>query len=196
MKSAATTAGTRNWLKLETSDAHARVDEAYSRFTLHRPEGLAAFLRAHAGALAVCAQKMPSDWAAILRRRAEAARFDLSALRAEPPHELRSAPPGDTQGDPLGVAYVVAGSLHGTTVLRARFLRDRDPACFPDGFQPMFLQGAAWKPLWAEVLDGLAHRAPSAALRDSALATFALFEAAALAETSALDEIRIQETAS
>lgn len=173
----------RGALRAATSDLHAQVDAAFTRLDITHPRGLCAFLRAQADGLSICADALERQgrkaWADIVRRRVDAARFDLSALEAEP-EPLPRPRPALVADEPLGVAYVVAGSLHGTAVLKRMWLDGADTPLFPEGFSPLFFDGSAWKPMWAEVLHDLRGVDSPAAAIASAQAAFGAFLAAAM----------------
>lgn len=112
-------------LKTDTVSAHNRVDTVMARFDLTMASGLARFLRIHQAALQ---QTMP-------RLRQSGHDFeqlpalieaDLAALG----HRTTSATPllaeQPLDGDPIGYAYVVAGSHMGSKILNKRRLRSSD----------------------------------------------------------------------
>ena len=156
-------------LKTRTMHAHDRVDAAFSAFDIAHPHGLKAFLRAQGMGLTTCANALrafgPPVWADAAARRRDAVRFDLSALGHVPTPDFNSAdaplpsillePRGVRQRSlaALGIGYVVAGSLHGTAVLRGQWNRTARRDLFPEGFTPLFFEGAAWKPMWANIMN-------------------------------------------
>ena len=167
----------RTRLRRATDDAHARVDRAFSELPINLPWGLSAFLRAQViGLRAVEARlRAQPSWQRTIARRIEAARFDLSALGDDTPiPELELV-----DINPLGAAYVVAGSLHGTAVLRTQWARTAERGLFPAGFTPLFFEGQAWKPVWRDVLAKLEGEEDISSLIEAANTTFSIFEMAA-----------------
>ena len=162
---------TRVWLREETAPAHDRVDRAFSAFDLARDPDLFAFLRAQGAGLAAARAALEAhgrgDWAAVLDARLSAIAHDLGEKLTPTISPLHVS-------EPAGVAYVCAGSLHGTAVLRARVQRLRPGRCVP-----RFFDGRGWKPMWAEVLSELESLGRTEALLASANATFAAFAEAA-----------------
>ena len=167
----------REALRDATEPAHARVDAAFSSLDMASREGRAAFLAAQASGLEAALELFAHEplWSATVHSRITAARRGTDARLPVP----------DLSGcDPLGAAYVVAGSLHGTGVLRARLRRM--------GVTPMpaFFESDDWKPMWRDVLARLdaveAARLP--ALIAAADATFGAFH-------SAVAAVRVEEAA-
>ena len=114
-------------LREQTAAAHSRVDARFSRLDLTRGDGLARFLGASRVALGAlepvlaAAPGLPP-----LPSRLALIDADLAALAAPAPSGHPAAPPAP--GDPLGAAYVVAGSALGARVLRRRWARSDDQA--------------------------------------------------------------------
>ena len=159
----------RRWLRDATADVHARTDAVFGAFDLGCPQALACFLAAQHAALASAERELRAhdarDWADVVARRLDAIRSDLDVA---PNIAVSLRTP-----EPLGVAYVVAGSLHGTSVLRTRY-RDANP----DQDVPRFFSAADWKPMWADVLASLERRGEDAAVLLSARRTFEAFSRA------------------
>ena len=168
----------REVLRDATDGEHARVDAAFSALDLASRDGRAAFLAAQVSGLEAALELFGGEplWSATVRSRIRAARRDTDA---------RLPVSDDLSGhDPLGAAYVVAGSLHGTGVLRTRLRRmGVDP-------MPAFFEADDWKAMWRDVLARLdaveAARLP--ALIAAADATFGAFH-------SAVTAVRVEEAA-
>ena len=182
-------------LKTRTLHAHDRVDAAFSAFDIAHPHGLTAFLRAQSMGLTTCADALrafgPPVWADAATRRRDAVRFDLSALGYAPDTPDATLPsillePRSVRQRSLaalGIGYVVAGSLHGTAVLRGQWGRTARRDLFPEGFTPLFFEGAAWKPMWANIMSLLHDSQMSSTDLDcvveAANRAFAVFETSA-----------------
>ena len=162
-------------LRDETSQAHAALDQLYSRLKLDQPGDYGVFLQSHAAAfipvedalLAAGAETLTPGWAA--RRRAPALRDDLHRMELEIP--APGEPPAfEDEAEVLGGMYVLEGSrLGGAVLVRSvgpglptRFLSPGDPA-----------QWRAFQALLRERLTTDAHVLRAG---DAARAVFALFE--------------------
>ena len=175
----------RDTLRTATDAAHARTDAAFSAIDLTTVQGRGRFLAAQAhgfeAARRAFATHGEAEWEAVSRARRDAALADAD------PMLLLGLPQTDLSGhDPLGVAYVVAGSLHGAGILRTRLRRSglrRLPVFFS---RPGPVVGDL-RPVWADVLErlGRAREGRAPALVSAAEATFAAF-AAPLSRTPAL----------
>ena len=169
---------TREWLRTRTEAAHSRTDAAFSRFDLSCERGLRDFLLAQALGLRAVKRALQGhalDWAEVVGRRAETAEADIRAMCADwkpavTPHTVTLALRSHTAR--VGAAYVAAGSLHGTGVLRRQLRRD---APMPE----FFATSPDWVPMWKGVLARLETLAPCLDLAHGATLTFQAFETAA-----------------
>ncbi|MEP3435713.1 MAG: biliverdin-producing heme oxygenase [Hoeflea sp.] len=174
----------RTRLKSDTVSAHNRVDAVMSGYDLTMACGLARFLQIHQTALQ---QTMP-----MLRQSGHdfeplpaLIEADLAALG----HKPVSAPPlpgGQLDGDPLGYAYVVAGSHMGSKILNKRRLRSSDANVLRAGrYLIREDAGLTWRSLMAQ-LEGLEAKGEAQDLVVAgALTCFRCFENAALTEGNA-----------
>lgn len=164
----------RFWLRDVTRPLHEAVDQVYAGYSLREREGYAAFLSAHAAALAPVeawldaagAGKVLPDWPA--RARLPALRADLAGL-------------GETMPEPVawrleatpaalwGVAYVLEGSRLG-----ARHLARQVPPGFPCAYL-RHGEGAALWPGFVQRLEAAGEALERDAVRHAAHAAFAAF---------------------
>ena len=159
----------RCWLRGATADSHDLTDAVFGAFDLACVRGFERFLTAQHAGLSSAERELRAhdarDWADVVARRLDAIREDLGRTpRLRVP--LRTP-------EPIGIAYVVAGSLHGTSVLRGRYL-ERNPG----RALPRFFSAMDWKPMWADVLARLERRGEDAAVLLSARRTFEAFSRA------------------
>ena len=166
------------WLKATTSLAHAKVDAAFSHFSLVDAESYRTFLTAHAIALlpieAWFVEKtanVSAEWPS--QSRADALRSDLLRLGATAP----AGPAFEATDDPAslaGIVYVLEGSRIGGNILAKRV---------GGGLPCAYLSSASDAPRWRGLqarLDLIVHDAPTrAAAAASALSVFDQFEQAA-----------------
>lgn len=136
---------------------HARVDLAYSAFTLESRTGYGAFLQAHARALltlepaleAAGIERLLDDWPQRCRR--EALCRDLRALHLPIPEALAAAPITDI-GTLWGLAYVLEGSRLGSRLLASRVRH----AAWPGADTALgYLSHGEGQPLWPGFLRRL-----------------------------------------
>jgi len=183
IRTATPTPSLRHALRAATSDAHARVDAAFSRLELACPADYRRFLAAQAGALlpleaaldrAGAAALLP-DWPA--RRRSAALLEDLRRLGQPPGRPLPIV--GGGSGWVLGALYVLEGSRLGGQVLRRRVLAGPDAACrTATAYLSHGIGRYPW-PDFVRVLDASPHGlANPASVVGGALEAFFLFEQA------------------
>ena len=160
---------TRNWLRGATAKAHTRTDAVFGAFDFARPDAFARFLLAQQAGLAAAETELRAHgachWAETVARRLDAICEDLDSLGAKTTFTVPLRTP-----EPIGIAYVVAGSLHGTSVLRTRYRKLN-----PDARLPRFFEAGDWKPLWADALSALERHGRNPGILASARATFAAF---------------------
>ena len=184
----------RDTLRTATDAAHARTDAAFSAIDLATVEGRGRFLAAQGFGFEAVRRAFAAHgetaWEAAARARRDAALADAD------PMLLLGLPGADLSGhDPLGVAYVAAGSLHGAGILRARLQRSglrRLPVFFA---RRRAGDAGDLRPVWSEVLARLDAADPGRlpALVRAAEATFAAF-AAPLSRPGALRAPRTTST--
>jgi|GEM_PF-4666627 len=189
-------------IKTKTLYAGDRMDSALSAFDITRPDGLAGFLRAHALGLDTCARALrnfgPPAWMRTTRRQRDAARFDLSAITHLDKDAATALPsillePRSTRHRSLaalGIAYVVATILHGTSALNTHWQRHADRDAFPDGFTPLAFAGTEWKASWNNIMSLLHETLMSDAdllvVIEAANRTFNVFETCAIRSRDSL----------
>jgi len=181
LRTATPAASLRHTLRAATSDAHARVDAAFSRLDLACPADYRRFLAAQAGALLPLeaaldragAEAVLPDWPA--RRRSAALLEDLRRLGQPPGRPLPVI--GDGPGWVLGALYVLEGSRLGGQVLRRRVLAGPDPACRA---ATSYLSHGIGRHPWPDFVHALDTSpyglADPASVVDGALDAFLLFE--------------------
>lgn len=166
-------------LRAATAAAHARVDAAFGGFDLCDRTQYAAFLAAHAEALAPIEDALDAadtvrlfaDWPD--RRRGALLREDLAMLghRAAPP-----LPAPLLAGDAAiaGTLYVIEGSRLG-----GRFLARSLPSGFPRAYLSADQRAEKWQQL-LDHIDDLLQDAPALrSAEEAALAAFSRFERSA-----------------
>ncbi|WP_018747252.1 biliverdin-producing heme oxygenase [Chitiniphilus shinanonensis] len=176
----------RQRLRSATAGHHARVDAAFGRFDLSRPDDYRAFLVAHARALwplecgleAAGVARLLPDWPE--RRRRPALARDLAWLGAAVPDEARIQPlPLADEAACWGALYTLEGSRLGGAVLA------RQVATQPALAGALaYLGHGAGGMLWPAFLARLEAAAPMLAwpaLEAGACAAFELFADAARA---------------
>ena len=167
----------RQALRSGTAVAHERLDALFGGFDLAERDGYAAFLAAHAGALAgveaaldaAGMDRLIDDWPT--RRRADLIRADLAALGHDMPAPQPVAPIAGA-AEAWGAAYVLEGSRLGGAML-ARGVGGN----LPKTYLATPLAPGAWRKLLAMLDEALYPDAMRAPAIRSALAVFALFEA-------------------
>lgn len=166
----------RSVLRAGTAHHHERVDQLFSRLSLHERAGYAAFLRAQAAAhIPVEAALARGGVAAVIpdwiaRQRSALLRDDLADLGLAPP-EPAGVIALEGEAALLGALYVLEGSRLGGIVLKRAVPLDF-PARFLGG-----MDSAAWRRLLGILDDRLDTEAKRAAAVAAACAVFALFEA-------------------
>ncbi len=167
----------RKALRAATAGAHARVDAAFGGFDLTDRAGYAAFLHAHADALAPLedaldaagAERLFPDWPQ--RRRAPLLRTDLATLGSDATPLAAPLPALSGDGAIAGTLYVLEGSRLG-----GRFLSRGLPGDFPSGYLNADQGAEKWQHL-LERIDNLLHKASELrAAEEAALAAFSHFE--------------------
>ena len=164
---------TRFALRDRTAPCHERIDARFGRLDLASREGLGTFLAAsHAALQAIEPLLAGAPGLPALPSRLDALEADLAALGHRPP-----APAAAPRGlDPLGVAYVVAGSALGGRLLARRRAASHDPAVRAAG---RFMDDARMMPYWTAVQGSLRAVAPGGgrleALTHAAVATFGVY---------------------
>ncbi len=166
-------------LRAATGIAHERLDARFGVFDLADTRDYGRFLQAHAAALMPVEAALDTagmaalldDWPA--RRRAALIAADLAALGLAMPAPVPVAPLANMAAA-WGAAYVVEGSRLGGAMLARRVADDA-----PRAYLATPLPKGAWR-LFLGRLDAAldADAARATAIR-GALATFAVFEAAA-----------------
>ena len=163
----------RAYLRTRTRAAHDRVDAVMGGFDLTEPAPYAAFLTAHAEALAEAVPMPPPLGLPDLKLAALAA-ADARDLGAEP---ARPAPRDwPSEAEAVGAYYVVTGSRLGGRLLEAEWRKAEDP-CVRAAGRYLADRGhdVAWKALCAALPSLSGER--EAVLR-GAEAAFAIFERA------------------
>lgn len=166
-------------LRAATADDHARLDATFGRFDLTDRRAYAAFLTAHARALApieaaIRASGETDGW----QPRAPLAADDLAALDAAMPAAMPLDPPGPARL--WGMRYVVEGSRLGGAMLSRQV---------GEGLPAAYLGAMHGRGEWRRFLDALDARAEAggAAWRAEAVAgardAFALFARSAAMES-------------
>ena len=160
---------TRDWLRSATAEDHASTDAVFGAFDFARPDAFARFLLAQQAGLAAAETELRAHgacrWSETVARRLDAICEDLDSLGAKTTFTVPLRTP-----EPIGIAYVVAGSLHGTSVLRTRYRKLN-----PDAPLPRFFEAGDWKPMWADALSALERHGQNPAILTSARATFDAF---------------------
>ncbi|CAN7310642.1 biliverdin-producing heme oxygenase [Aquipseudomonas alcaligenes] len=173
----------RQFLRESGEHWHARVDQAYSTYSLESRAGYGAFLQTHARALLALEpaletagiERLLDDWPQ--RRRREALCRDLQTLQLPIPDALATALPTDA-GSLWGLAYVLEGSRLGSRLLAGRVRQ----ANWPGADSALgYLGHGEGQPLWPGFLKRLEEqdgRLDPAALRAGVELGFRTFLAA------------------
>jgi hypothetical protein len=145
----------RDRLRVDTAPSHERVDRAYSRLDLRRPDDLGTFLTAQRAVLAAIRVR-PGAHAEEAREVAlmmtDALDADLGHLGAGPVMTL-----GAREVHGTACLYILLGSSLGTRVLHRRWLEAGDPVVAGAG---RYL-GLAMPPgAWRNLCEDLARRPP------------------------------------
>lgn len=179
----------RSHLRRAGAALHQQVDEAYSRLGVETAEGYRQFLRAHAAALFSLEQclehngieQLLDDWPN--RRRRDALRADLNALRCPLPAALPLPEKAINTAWCWGALYVLEGSRLGGSLL-ARRLQAAQP-----GASMNYLGHGADQGLWPGFLHRLESQARHCDERDMQRGlddAFGVFIRAAQAEAQRL----------
>ncbi len=174
-------------LRTMTAPAHQRVDSAFSHLELTDPAGYRRFLQAHGAILPECERVLAESGAAALiadwpsRIRAPALAADIAAIGGQKSQAIARLDPLTPPGI-LGMMYVLEGSRLGGAVLAKR-VRDHNPDPLCRAATRYLLHGEGLR-LWPSFVQKL-ESAPEIqdepdAVITAALATFDLFEAAAI----------------
>lgn len=169
-------------LKRETTAAHDRVDAAFGALDITEPTDFRTFLYGqYLGHLSVQTAFEDAVQSSALKGRIEAIAQDLKKLGIE--HclkdcELPQKSDKMAQFHPLGLTYVIAGSLHGTNVLRKLWKQSNDPDVLSAN---NFMTYSGLHTEWSEVLSALKTKrftpAQQIQIIRSANYAFSLFEA-------------------
>jgi len=169
-------------LKSETSAAHDRVDAAYGALDITQRSDFSTFLQGqYLGHLSVQTALKDGKLSSGLQGRIEAIKQDLEKLGAIP----RAAScifveksDKTAQFHALGLTYVIAGSLHGTNVLRKLWKQSDDKSVLSAN---NFMHYAGLSREWSQVLAALKTKrftpAQEIQIIRSANYAFSLFEA-------------------
>jgi heme oxygenase len=167
-------------LRAATSEAHRRVDAAFSRFDLASEAGYRDFLLAQAeGFLPVetgldeaGAETLLPDWPE--RRRGDLLRADLAALNVTLPEPFPAPFFLSIKASMLGAIYVLEGSRLGGAVLKRTV-----PGHFPRRFLEARQAAGSWRLLLQALDDFLIRPDDLDAARVAAREVFARFQIAA-----------------
>lgn len=170
-------------LRDATSQAHRRVDAAFSRFDLADLDNYRGFLRAQAAGFlpteaaldAAGAADLLPDWPA--RRRGDLLRADLAALDVTPPEPFAPPPIVSANASMLGAIYVLEGSRLGGALLKRAV-----PMAFPRRFLEARQDAGSWRKLLKSLDEFLIRQNDLDVAVAAAEEVFARFEQGANAQ--------------
>ena len=143
-------------LKEQTRAAHDRVDAGFGALDISRRSDFTTFLRGqHIGHILTQASYPPGEAFPALEERIKAIAADLRVLggdAARPTPDFIDKYVKTDPNHPLGLTYVIAGSLHGTNVLRKMWAKAADDVVLS---ADNFMNFSGLNPEWAEVISAL-----------------------------------------
>lgn len=168
----------RTRLRSETAEVHARLDSTMSRLDMADAADYGSFLEIHLSALQSIMPRLVesgyefSHLPALIER-------DLEILgRPSSPASMASF--GPLPGDPLGYAYVLAGSQMGAKILnRRRLLTSNEKVVRADAFLHDTIASGIWNMVKIRLEDFSAAGPQQDDIIDGALACFRCYGAAA-----------------
>jgi heme oxygenase len=165
----------RKTLKEATRQAHDKVDDGFSHFDISLKTDYCQFLQAqllgHEAAHSLCAADTGPK---AMTSRIQALKDDIAILGGA---ALKPLPKPSSKAHPLGLTYVIAGSWHGTSVLRKAWSRSSDETVLAAN---NFMDASALKAEWSEVLAIFKTQSFTSSETEKIVAsanqTFAIFE--------------------
>lgn len=148
----------RTLLRKQTRQAHERVDALFSQLCLAERQDYIRFLSSHCMAYEILESLFETKLAADIRppSMAPLLESDLHRLGVAEAGTVPWFPTGDL--NPLGAAYVVAGSHLGNKTLRAQWQATKDPQVSAAGG---YLTSSVMAMYWPSLLRRLATERPS-----------------------------------